>query len=96
MTKRPPRAPQTALGKRPLQDRPPVLTPAELAVLGPDDLDELARGRRKPAGRRTPSRRSTASAPARRTAKPSEKGAGTTARSATPRRRRAAGGDTAS
>jgi cell division protease FtsH len=53
--KRPQRDHPTGLGKRPLQDRPPVLTPAELAVMGPEDLEDLARGRdraRKPATRR--------------------------------------------
>ncbi|MFP5220609.1 MAG: ATP-dependent zinc metalloprotease FtsH [Actinomycetes bacterium] len=54
--KRPTREPQTALGKRPLQDRPPVLTPAELSVLGPSDLEDLARGR-SGTGRRTTTRR---------------------------------------
>jgi cell division protease FtsH len=45
----------TAMGKRPLHNRPPVLTPAELAVLGPADLEDLARGRKpaKPARRRS-------------------------------------------
>ncbi|HWH28123.1 MAG TPA: ATP-dependent zinc metalloprotease FtsH [Mycobacteriales bacterium] len=45
IAKRPQRPHPTGLGKRPLHDRPPVLTPAELAVLGPDDLEDLARGR---------------------------------------------------
>ncbi len=49
----------TGNGRRPLSTRPPVLTPAELAVMGPADLDDLARGRkdaprRKPAPRRQP------------------------------------------
>jgi len=35
----------TGNGRRPLSTRPPVLTPAELAVMGPDDLEDLARGR---------------------------------------------------
>jgi dihydropteroate synthase len=50
--KRPPRDHPTGNGRRPLSTRPPVLTPAELAVMGPADLaelEDLARGR-KPAG----------------------------------------------
>ena len=43
--KRPERQHPTGNGRRPLSDKPPVLTPAELAVLGPDDLEDLARGR---------------------------------------------------
>jgi cell division protease FtsH len=54
----------TANGKRPPSDRPPVLTPAELATLDASELDQLARGRRK-----APSRRTTA---VRREAKPSD------------------------
>jgi len=50
--KRPQRQHPTGNGKRPLSDRPPVLTPAELADLGPAELDRLARGRRKPTTRR--------------------------------------------
>jgi cell division protease FtsH len=53
--KRPQRAHLTANGKRPLSDRPPVLTPAELATLSPDELNALARSRRKT----TPARRPT-------------------------------------
>jgi cell division protease FtsH len=45
IVKRPERAHPTYGGKRPLSDKPPVLTPAELAVLGPSDLEDLARGR---------------------------------------------------
>ena len=66
--KRPQRQHPTGGGKRPLSDKPPVLTPAELAVMGPSDLEDLARGRktgsrklalRKPARpRATPSRES--------------------------------------
>jgi cell division protease FtsH len=74
--KRPQRAHPTANGRRPLSDKPPVLTPAELAVMGPADLEDLARGRaketsltkaprRKPAGStsltKAPARRRTAS-----------------------------------
>jgi cell division protease FtsH len=54
VTKRPPREHPTANGRRPLSDRPPVLTAAELATLAPDELDRLARGRRKPASSRRP------------------------------------------
>ena len=52
--KRPQRAHLTANGKRPLSDRPPVLTPAELATLSPDELNALARARRKPVAPRRP------------------------------------------
>ena len=55
--KRPERLHPTGNGRRPLSSKPPVLTPAELAVMGPDDLEDLARGRtpgraRKPAAAR--------------------------------------------
>ena len=43
--KRPLRAHPTGNGRRPLSNKPPVLTPAELAVMGPQDLEDLARGR---------------------------------------------------
>jgi cell division protease FtsH len=61
IVKRPERQHPTYGGKRPLSDKPPVLTPAELAVLGPDDLEDLARGRSgragsKPVRRRPPTR----------------------------------------
>src|SRR5919112_776655 len=49
IAKRPPRAHPTGNGRRPLSTRPPVLTPAELAVMGPADvqeLEDLARGRK--------------------------------------------------
>jgi len=52
VAKRPERDHPTGNGRRPLSTRPPVLTPAELAVMGPADLaelEDLARGR-KPAG----------------------------------------------
>jgi cell division protease FtsH len=49
VVKRPPRANLTGNGNRPPSDLPPVLTPAELATLSPDELNQLARGRRKPA-----------------------------------------------
>ncbi len=67
--KRPERAHPTGNGLRPLSDQPPVLTPAELAVMGPADLEDLARGRsnggsrkialRKPGGRTAPRGHST-------------------------------------
>jgi len=46
ISKRPAREHPTGNGRRPLSTIPPVLTPAELAVMGPADLDELARGRK--------------------------------------------------
>ncbi|MCY7364878.1 MAG: ATP-dependent zinc metalloprotease FtsH, partial [Frankiaceae bacterium] len=49
VVKRPAREHPTGNGRRPLSTRPPVLTPAELAVMGPADLaelDDLARGRK--------------------------------------------------
>jgi cell division protease FtsH len=52
VAKRPSRQHPTGNGRRPLSTRPPVLTPAELAVMGPADLaelEDLARGR-TPAG----------------------------------------------
>jgi cell division protease FtsH len=55
VVKRPQRQHPTANGRRPLSDQPPVLTPAELATLGPADLEDLARGK-KDAPRRTSSR----------------------------------------
>ena len=51
VTKRPQREHPTGNGRRPLSTRPPVLTAAELATLGPSDLEELARGRRSDSGR---------------------------------------------
>jgi len=91
VVKRPAREHPTGNGRRPLSTRPPVLTPAELAVMGPADLaelDDLARGR-KGDGAKTSSRRRAPSegAPARsrasvnRTASSPRKAAGT-ARSA--------------
>jgi cell division protease FtsH len=59
--KRPARQHPTGNGRRPLSDRPPVLTPAELALLGPADvaeLEDLARGRKSDAPKRTSRRRS--------------------------------------
>ncbi|HTL24295.1 MAG TPA: ATP-dependent zinc metalloprotease FtsH [Mycobacteriales bacterium] len=52
--KRPQRQHPTGNGKRPPSDKPPVLTPAELATLSPDELDRLARSRRKAASPRRP------------------------------------------
>jgi len=70
--KRPSRQHPTGNGRRPLSTRPPVLTPAELAVMGPDDLEDLARGRKAgggglPPSKATPRRRATGdeAAPAR-------------------------------
>jgi cell division protease FtsH len=69
VSKRPQREHPTAGGRRPLSDLPPVLTPAELAVMGPADLEDLARGRKagarkpslsKPSSRRAPRNRTTA------------------------------------
>jgi cell division protease FtsH len=110
--KRPLRDHPTGNGRRPLSSKPPVLTPAELAVMGPADLEELedlARGRKngssaKPAASR---RRAPAAEPSRtrasvnRTASSPRKASGT-ARAAQPpaappaRRRRATGTDPAS
>ncbi len=78
--KRPQRQHPTGNGRRPLQDRPPVLTPAELAVMGPSDLEDLARGRkptrkvplRKPAGRTAPRGRTTAKRAAEESTAPRE------------------------
>jgi cell division protease FtsH len=72
VVKRPPRAVMTANGRRPPSERPPVLTPAELAIMGPDDLEDLARGRKsngsKPNGTKSNGSKSNgaAKAPARR------------------------------
>jgi cell division protease FtsH len=61
IAKRPARQHPTGNGRRPLSDKPPVLTPAELALLGPADvaeLEDLARGRKSDAPKRTSRRRS--------------------------------------
>jgi cell division protease FtsH len=64
VVKRPPRAVMTANGRRPPSKLPPVLTPAELAIMGPSDLEDLARGR-KSNGSKAPARaRRTTAAPA--------------------------------
>jgi cell division protease FtsH len=69
--KRPPRDHPTGNGRRPLSTRPPVLTPAELAVMGPADLaelEDLARGRKNgssKAGRLPPPHRPRAGPVAR-------------------------------
>ncbi len=70
VVKRPQREHPTGNGKRPLHDRPPVLTPAELATLDPEELEALARGRRsgaraKAAARRTATVRREANEPTR-------------------------------
>jgi cell division protease FtsH len=84
VVKRPQRVHPTGNGKRPPSSKPPVLTPAELATLGPADLEDLARGRAKT--RRTAPARPRAGA-VRREAQPPAKGAGRTSRSArSPRR----------
>ena len=46
VVKRPARNHPTGNGRRPLSTLPPVLTPAELAVMSPSDLESLARGRK--------------------------------------------------
>jgi len=60
VAKRPSRMHPTGNGRRPLSDKPPVLTPAELAVMGPADLvelEDLARGRKNsPVTTRKPTR----------------------------------------
>jgi cell division protease FtsH len=108
VVKRPQRAHPTGNGRRPLSSRPPVLTPAELAVMGPGDvaeLEDLARGRKNgakaPARRRAPAEPARSRASVNRTASSPRKATGT-ARSAQPpatpprRTRRATGTDPAS
>jgi cell division protease FtsH len=56
VVKRPQRPHPTANGRRPLSEQPPVLTPAELATLGPADLEDLARGKKSDSPRRSGSR----------------------------------------
>ena len=46
----------TGNGRRPLSTKPPVLTAAELATLGPDALEELARGTKRGVSTRKPTR----------------------------------------
>jgi cell division protease FtsH len=101
VVKRPQRAVMTANGRRPPSTRPPVLTPAELAIMGPADLEDLARGRKSNGSSKAPARRrttaTTASSRSRasvnRTADPAkDKTTGRTSRSS----RRAAGTDPAS
>ncbi len=60
IVKRPLRSHPTGNGRRPLSSKPPVLTPAELAVMGPADLDNLARGRKSLGNGKAPARRRTA------------------------------------
>ena len=97
VNKRSARAVATGNGKRPPSSRPPVLTPAELAVMGPADLEDLARGRGKEpkptSRRRTPAAPARARAAVNRTAQAAaDKSTGRTSRSP----RRAAGTDPAS
>ncbi|MCW2725278.1 MAG: cell division protein FtsH [Frankiales bacterium] len=101
IVKRDERPVMTGNGKRPPSNRPPVLTPAELAVMGPADLEDLARGRKNGAKAAAPARRRTTSTPSRsrasvnRAADPAAdkpKSTGRTSRSP----RRAAGTDPAS
>ncbi|MCW2777833.1 MAG: peptidase, partial [Frankiales bacterium] len=95
VAKRPQREHPTANGRRPLSTRPPVLTPAELAVMGPADLEDLARGRK--VGRRKPSLTKGTSlekAPPRR--RPAQVNREADTGSAPVRRRRAPGTDPAS
>jgi hypothetical protein len=67
VAKRPCAPHPTGNGRRPLSTRPPVLTPAELAVMGPADLQELedlARGRTGDGAPKPSSRRRAPAAPA--------------------------------
>jgi cell division protease FtsH len=104
IVKRPSREHPTGNGRRPLSDKPPVLTPAELALLGPadlEDLEDLARGRKNGSGKAASRRRAPAAeqstAPSRsrasvnRTASSPRKAGGTSRA-----RRRATGTDPAS
>jgi len=59
--KRPERPTPTGNGRRQPDGRPPVLTPAELAVMGPADLEDLARGRQADGSKAAPGRRAPAS-----------------------------------
>ncbi len=94
VAKRPHRQHPTANGRRPLSTRPPVLTAAELAVMGPADLEDLARGRKVSSRRKTSlSKTSPATAPRRR---PSQVNREADTGSAPVRRRRAPGTDPAS
>src|SRR5437764_7899089 len=70
VSKRPNRGSYTGWGKRKPSDVPPVLTPRELALLGPKDVENLLPGNGKPRanGRRngrTAERQTTARASAR-------------------------------
>jgi cell division protease FtsH len=58
VVKRPQRPHLTGNGRRPLSTQPPVLTPAELATLGPADLEDLARGQKSDSPRSSRSRAS--------------------------------------
>ncbi len=88
--KRPPRQNPTANGRRRPDGRPPVLTPAELAVMGPGDLEDLARGRgtRRRRAASSPATSRTRTTAVSREAKDPAKSKGTSARSATPQPRR--------
>ncbi len=110
--KRPARQHPTGNGRRPLSNQPPVLTPAELALMGPADvaeLEDLARGRKNGGPKSPTRRRSTASsapdpaaAPSPSRARASVNRTATTrkpagaSRAAQPRRTRATGTDPAS
>jgi cell division protease FtsH len=90
IAKRPARAHPTGNGRRPLSTRPPVLTPAELAVMGPADvqeLEDLARGRRGDGAPKAPARRRTPAPDAPSpTPTPSRSRAGANRTAATPRK----------
>ncbi|MCU1602812.1 MAG: peptidase, partial [Frankiales bacterium] len=59
VVKRPQRDHPTGNGRRPLSTIPPVLTPAELATLGPADLEDLARGKKDAPRRSSPRSRAS-------------------------------------
>jgi cell division protease FtsH len=91
VAKRPARKHPTGNGRRPLSTKPPVLTPAELAVMGPSDLEDLARGRKSdsPRARKAPARQRAGAVNREAKAEPKPRQPRTT-------RRRAAGTDPAS
>ena len=91
VAKRPERKHPTGNGRRPLSTRPPVLTPAELAVMGPADLEDLARGRKSdsPRARKAPTRQRAGAVNREAKTEPKPRQPRTT-------RRRAAGTDPAS
>jgi cell division protease FtsH len=102
VVKREERPVMTGNGKRPPSTRPPVLTPAELAVMGPADLEDLARGRKNGKAAGTPARRRTSATPARsrasvnRTAESADTATEKPTRRTSRSPRRAAGTDPAS